>query len=135
MSIDNGIKKSFEIADDGMQGIVGYFHYVKACQNIAEQSEIIKKLPSNQNRILNEFEGAIKITYEWERKYDPTELCQTMQKVFLSHHARIALISLISIFEGALKNFINRLLKIKKIRNHKHDGYKKRLKWVFDIVK
>ena len=28
---DKEIKRAFEIADDGMQGVIGYFHYVKTC--------------------------------------------------------------------------------------------------------
>ena len=58
-----------------------------------------------------------------------------MQTLFLLYHARIALISLISTFEGALKNFIARLVDTKKIKKLKRDSYKERLIWAFDIAK
>lgn len=125
MPRDEEIKRAFEIADDGMQGVIGYFHYVKACQSLAEQSEIVKELPPR----------SIQITYEWVRPYNPQELCQVMQDDFLFYHARIALISLISIFEGALKNFIARLVETKKPLKAPRGNYKARLKWAFNIAK
>lgn len=121
---DVKIKTAFEIADDGMQGVIGYFYYVVACQKLAKQNEIIKELPNS----------AIQITYEWRRYYDPQELCQVMQDVFLPYHARIALISLISIFEGALKNFIARLVETHKNFKQPRNNYKARLEWAFGIV-
>jgi len=125
MPRDVEIKRAFEIADDGMQGVIGYFHYVAGCQKLANQSEIVKELPSS----------SIRITYEWIRYYDPQQLCQVMQDVFLLYHARIALIALVSLFEGSLKNFIARLVKKGKIPKPKRDSYKARLEWAFEIAK
>lgn len=129
MSRDREIKRAFEIADDGMQGVIGYFYYVKACQNLATQSEIVKRLPIHKGL------SSLQITHEWRRHYDPQELYQVMQDVFLLYHARIALISLISNFEGALKNFIVRLVDTKKIKKLKRDNYKERLIWAFGIAR
>lgn len=129
MPRDREIKRAFEIADDGMQGVIGYFYYVKACQNLATQSEIVKRLPIHKELY------SIQITNEWRRHYDPQELCKFMQNFFLLYHARIALISLISYFEGALKNFIVRLVNTKKIEKLKLRSYKERLIWAFGIAK
>lgn len=132
------IKKAFEIADDEMQGIIGYFHYVKACQNLAPQDKIIPKLPRLQDQNTREFKYGIQITNDWVRLYDPKNLCQTMQQIFLCYHTWVALISLISIFEGALKNFIETLKTAgtipKKISKPKKDNYKSRLEWTFKIA-
>ena len=37
MPRDQVLKKVFEIADDGMQGAVGYFYYVAACQHLSKE--------------------------------------------------------------------------------------------------
>jgi len=134
MPRDKEIKRAFEIADDGMQGIIGYFHYVKACKNVAEKSKIIEKLPYTINENTNKYIPAIQITHDWIRFYSPIELYNVMQDVFLYYHARVALISLISNFEGSLKNFIDILVKKNKIQKPKKDNYKTRLKWAFNIA-
>ncbi|MDY6854179.1 MAG: hypothetical protein SWO11_05660 [Thermodesulfobacteriota bacterium] len=60
MPRDKKIRKSFEIAYDGLQGTIGYFFYVTACKGSAKHNEISKRLPPN----------AIPVTHEWVRYYN-----------------------------------------------------------------
>lgn len=120
------IKRVFEIADDGIQGVVGYFHYVKVCQNNSRKKEIINSLPNSDKT-----KPAIQITWDWKRYYSPEELYQVMEKIFKFYHVRIAVISLVSIFEGSLTNFIERLDEARKISRPPRDSYKARLEWAF----
>lgn len=124
MPRDKKIKKIFEIVDDGIQGVVGYFFYVLACKNAVNANSLLSKLPDK----------AIPITHEWSRYYNPHDLIDTMNSLFDPYHARVCLISTISIFEGALKNFIERLLNTKKIKQSPKNSYKKRLEWIFSEV-
>ena len=39
MPRDKVIKRSFEIADDGMQGVIGYFFYGLACKKLAPEDQ------------------------------------------------------------------------------------------------
>jgi hypothetical protein len=57
-----------------------------------------------------------------------------MDSLFEPYHTRICLISTISLFEAAIKNFIKRLLDTKKINTQPKDNYKRRLEWVFSEV-
>jgi len=123
MPRDQKIKKHFEIADDGMQGVIGYFHYVFACQKAASTDDTVGGLPPQ----------TLQITYEWGRFYDRADLCREMGNLFPAYHARIALISLISIFEGALSNFTERLVETHKILKPQR-SYKARLVWAFDVA-
>ncbi|MBU4261222.1 MAG: hypothetical protein KKC76_04990 [Proteobacteria bacterium] len=127
MPRDRSIRKSFEIADDGLQGTIGYFFFVIACKDSAKFNEISQRLPP----------GAIPVTQEWVRFYDKEELVQVMESCFNFYHARICLISSISIFESALKDFITRLnakghISNNRVRNLKY--YKQKLEWAFEMV-
>jgi len=127
MPRDKEIRRSFEIADDGMQGIVGYFYYVVACKDSATPKDISTRIPRNQ----------IQVTFEWARFYNPQDLIKTMGSCFGLYHSRICLVSLISVFESALKGFIERLNNLGHISNTKKrqlQHYKKKLEWVFDKV-
>lgn len=123
MSYDSKIREYFEIADDGMQGVIGYYLYIEASQRISNKDEIIDQLPPE----------SIDITFHWIRYYDPKILCDVMEPIFPYYHSRIGVINLISIFEGALGNFMHRLLETGKITAIKR-GYKERLKWAFGVV-
>lgn len=127
MPRDKDIRKSFEITDDGMQGIIGYFFYVIACKESATSKDISIRLPENQ----------IQITFEWARFYNQQDLIQIMESCFELCHARTCLISLISVFEAALKRFIGRLNETGHISNNQErhlKHYKKKLEWAFGIV-
>lgn len=129
MPKDTQIQRSFEIADDGMQGVIGYFHYVKACHSSASMTDIINKLPNAE-----EDNPSISITDSWKRYYSPHALVRTLKEIFLSYHTRTSTISLISIFEGGLSSFIERLNQTRNISNQPRN-YKQRLKWAFDVAK
>lgn len=127
MPRDKEIRISFEIGDDGIQGVMGYFFYLIACQKSAPAEMILSNLPKK----------SIHITHEWIRHFSKQDLVETMESCFEPYHARICLISVISIFEGAIKNFIERLSKMGKISNNnakKLSNYKKKLEWSFDMV-
>jgi hypothetical protein len=51
MPRDEETKRAFEIADDGMQGVIGYFLFVSACQDLATESEVIKSFPPKHIQI------------------------------------------------------------------------------------
>lgn len=123
MPRDKVIRKSFEIADDGMQGVIAYCLYGLACKQSASEDKILVNLP----------EKAIQITHDWVRFYTPTNLIQAMNDYFEPYHARVSLISIISIFEGALANFIDRLVVTKKMVKPRKSNYKARLEWAFDM--
>lgn len=127
MPRDKNIRKSFEIADDGLQGTIGYFFYVIACKKSANPNKLTEALPKNQ----------IPITLEWVRYYDQKELVQIMESCFDLYHARICLISAISIFESALKDFIQRLNATRHISNNRVRNlkfYKQKLEWAFGVI-
>lgn len=124
MPRDKKIKEIFEIADDGMQGVMGYFFYVLANNKSSNPTILSDHLPQNK----------IQITHEWARNYDPQELISAMNSLFEPYHARICLISTISIFEGALKKFVSRLYYTKKINQTPQNNYKKKLEWAFGLA-
>jgi hypothetical protein len=126
---DIHIERAFEVADDGMQGVVGYFYYVAACQKTASRSSITRNLPNWSRQ-----PPAIQITTEWVRHYDPKELSQDMETLFPSYHARVALVSLISIFESALVRFCERLKGLNISGCPSQNFYKARLQWAFNIA-
>lgn len=135
MPRDQILKKTFEVADDGMQGVVGYFYYVAASQHIANDQIITDYLPKvavPKNGSL-EIQFIMHMFHEWGRYYDPGELIRTMGSVFTPYHIRTCILGIVSIFEAYLSNSIDRLVlkgKIKEIA----DSYKKRLDWAFSIA-
>lgn len=124
MPRDKVIKKAFEIADDGMQGVIGYFYYGIACNKVSPNDQLIETLPKD----------AIQITHDWVRYYEPAHLVQAMNNYFEPYHSRICLISIIGIFEGALTSFIDRLIQTGKITKPSKSNYKERLKWTFGLA-
>jgi len=128
MSIDLKIKNAFEIADDGMQGVLGYFHYVVTCQNLSDRNEIQNNLP-NYSPIGERH--SIRITNDWVRYYSPEELIDAMDNIFIFYHSRISLISIISIFEGLLSSFVDRLVETNNIQPLRNNFYKTKLDWAF----
>ena len=125
MSVQSNIKVAFEIADDGLQGVLGYYHYVRACQSVASKADVRKSLPNSEKE-----RPSIRITDDWVRYYQPEELCEVMDRLSSYYHIRISIISLISIFEGALQNFLQILNESDPYRS-----YKSRLLWAFGEAK
>lgn len=124
MPRDRFIKHAFELADDGIQGVFGYYMYGIACRQTSNQISLIKALPS----------GRFPITHEWDRFYSPLELHQAMTRYFDIYHARVSLISIVGIFEGCLQNLVARLTITHGIGKSVQDSYKGRLQWAFGIA-
>jgi len=124
MPRDQEIKRAFEIADDGVQGVIGYFLYGIACKKAACTNAILSHLPQK----------TIQITHEWKRYYSPDSLLHVMNKYFEPYNARVALISVVGIFEGALGNFIKRLVATNRINRQPKRNYKDRLEWAFKMA-
>ncbi|MCP4050158.1 MAG: hypothetical protein GY730_05580 [bacterium] len=127
MPRDKKIRISFEVADDGMQAIIGYFFYVIACKSASKNKLIKENLPKDQ----------IPVTLEWVRFYDQQNFMDNMGSCFKYYHARVCMVSVISSFEGALKNIIARLNEREHISNtakKRLQHYKKKLEWAFDLV-
>lgn len=135
MPRDQILKKAFEIADDGIQSVIGYYHYVIASQYLAKEQVIIDYLPKNIVFQNNSFQThfTIKMFHEWVRYYDPRDLVKTMRSVFTPYHIRTCLLGIVSIFEAFLSNSIDRLITRGKI-TARPNGYKKRLEWAFQFV-
>jgi hypothetical protein len=124
MPRDSEIRLSFEHADDAMQAAIGYYMYVLNAWQIALTYRGKWKVPHR-----------MQITHEWARIYSPDEYLHTMNKIFPKYHRRVCLISLVGIFENAIKDFIRRLLKLRKIKKLTHDNYKTKLIWVYGVAK
>jgi hypothetical protein len=125
MPRDLHIRRAFEVADDAMQAAIGYFMYGIACEQKAELQEVLSALPP----------AHIPITHNWVRNYSPSELCHAMERLFEPYHARVALIAVIGAFEGALRNFGERLVASGKIAKPPGWNYKRKLEWAFSIAR
>lgn len=106
-----------------MQGVLGYFHYMTSCMRVADKNRVIDFLPKDKYQMTN----------DWERYYKPIDLYNAMEKHFPYCHARICLVSIISIFESVISDFIDRLNETGH-ESKKFGSYKSRLKWVFNIT-
>ncbi len=128
MPRDKEIRISFEVADDCMQAVIGYYFYVIACKTNSNNKSVKESLP----------ESHIPVTLEWIRSYSRQNLMENMELYFDYYHARVCLVSVISAFEGSLTNFIERLYAQERISNNEkkrlQSSYKKELKWAFDLV-
>ena len=91
------------MADDAMQGAIGYFIYGAACKQFASKDTVSASLPSH-----------IQITHGWARNYSPDDLCKAMERCFEPYHARVSLIAIIGAFEGALLRFASRIAEVDK---------------------
>lgn len=113
------IKKTFEIADDSLQGVLGYHFFVTAMQNGANPEKISGYLP----------DGVIPHTYSWDRHYQKQHLIGTLSPIFELYQSRISLIAMVNVFEVAIKNFIRGLDQNEHPQALKRDNYKERIKW------
>ncbi|NIN01083.1 MAG: hypothetical protein GTO24_24235 [candidate division Zixibacteria bacterium] len=120
------IQRIFEIADDSLQGLLGYYLYTTSATECAQQNCILSKLP----------EDRIPITHAWDRFYQPNELIAIMENVFVSYQTRVCLAAMVNIFEVSSRSFANCLEQAGHPQtipdNPKH--YKNRLKWIFQKV-
>ena len=111
------------MADDAMQGAIGYFIYGAACKQFASKDTVSASLPSH-----------IQITHGWARNYSPDDLCKAMERCFEPYHARVSLIAIIGAFEGALLRFASRIAEVDKTFKAPKRKYKKHLEWAFSVV-
>ncbi|MGC2183503.1 MAG: hypothetical protein WA637_09505 [Terriglobales bacterium] len=123
MSRDAFIETVFLSTDDAIQGLWGFHSFVNAAVNAANRDEMTLCLPPK----------SFAITHEWARHYEPADLIAEMDVVFEYVHARNSLVLLVSLFEGAVLRFNERLVELS--RAHKQKGYKNLLKWVFDLAR
>jgi hypothetical protein len=123
-SRDKDIQRVFEIADDSLQGILGYHLYVIAMQSASNIEKIAQYLPDK----------AFQMTFEWIRYYQKEDLIQAFTPPLLEfYQSRISLTSLVTVFEVALDGFINNLAKkgyIKKLKNQRF--VKNCIEWAYD---
>lgn len=119
------IQKIFEITDDSLQGLLGYYYYVINAVGWAPALGILNTLPKR-----------IPMTYEWDRNYNPRELMLEMNKSFVAYQTRITLVAMVNIFEVATGCFIKRCEETghpQSVRDGRKP-YKSRLEWVFNKV-
>lgn len=126
MARDQRILEIFEITDDSLQGLLGYYLYVISAVGWAPDNGIVSSLP----------QGRIPLTHEWDRNYDPRELVTTMRGLFVAYQTRISLVAMVNIFEAATRSFVDRLEETNHPQNIQGDvkHYKTRLKWAFTKV-
>lgn len=126
MNRDVNIQRVFEIADDSLQGVIGYHLYVGAIQKAVEIDKVQEYLPAE----------SIHITFSWVRYYRKQDLIDAFAGPYFELlQSRISLISMVNVFEVALSNFILHLRR-KGIRQfQKKSGgrlsYKDHLKWAY----
>lgn len=122
------IRKVFDIADDSLQGVLGYHCYVTSMQKNADMKKIWKYLPDN----------VIPHTFSWVRYYQKQDLTDTMASIFEFYQSRISLIAVVSVFEAALGDFIHYLnkngyqqrLNSKELKG-RGESYKTWIKWAY----
>lgn len=114
------IQKVFEIADDSLQGVLGYHFYIIAMQKCVDVKKIWEHLPNI----------SIPHTFTWKRYYQKQDLTDTLKPIFEYYQSRISLIAMVNVFEVALGNFIYHLDQNGHPQTLKHK-YKSRLKWAY----
>jgi hypothetical protein len=71
------IQRIFEVADDAMQGVVGYWLYSRACYESSNAEEISERLPET-----------LPITPDWVRYYDKADLVREIGGLFCPYLVR-----------------------------------------------
>ena len=102
MSRNPEIQKIFEIADDSLQGVLGYHFYIDAMQNSVNVKKVWDNLPND----------VIPHTFSWNRYYQKQDLTDTLAKIFEWYQSRISLIAMVNVFDAALSDFISQLKKV-----------------------
>ena len=132
MNRDTDIQRVFEIADDSLQGVLGYHLYITAMQKDVNVKKIWNHLPDE----------SIPHTFSWVRFYRKQDLTDAFRPpVFQLFQSRISLIAMTNMFEVALENFIRYLdqkghpqfLKGKKLLRKEKEklSYKTSIKWAY----
>jgi hypothetical protein len=121
MKRDPDIQKVFEVADDSLQGVLGYHLYTIAAQKSADAKKIGTYLPDDR----------IPITFDWDRFYNKQELVDLFTSPFFELvQARISLIATTNVFDAALNRFVEHLSE-KGFRQKPRQSYKQRIEWAY----
>lgn len=132
------IQRIFEIADDSLQGVLGYHFYVMALYRYADFNKIETYLPST-SKVAGV--DAFPHTFSWDRYYHRKELIFTFLPPFFEfYQSRVSLTAIVSVFDDALDKFVVNLKELgypprldgKEFDPKKNKwGYKKRIEWAF----
>ena len=145
------IKHAFEVADDSLQGVLGYYYFTLALKYTSTDDQM-RHLPNCMGFVLNdETTGAFLHTYSWERHFRSSEFVNEMNRLFDGYESRIALISITNIFSAALSNFIATLKEKNKLdpatitvtdkngtnekKINQRSIYKDSLNWAYQVAK
>lgn len=126
MNRDKEIQEIFEIADDSLQGIIGYQMYVSAMENAADHQRILTNLPDQK----------FQMTFNWIRYYPKQTLLEAFKSPKLELYlSKILLVAMTGVFEASLVDFV-KALDEKGFQQHlrkgrKHLGYKDYLIWAY----
>jgi len=124
---DKEIQKIFEIADDSLQGIIGYHMYVSAMENAADDHQMMANLPNQQ----------FQMTFSWIRYYLKQSLLEAFKAPKLElYQCKILLVAMTSVFEAVLAEFVTELNRKGFQQNLRKDrrqpNYKDYLKWAYE---
>jgi hypothetical protein len=107
MARNQEIQRIFEIADDSLQGVLGYHFYVMALYQSVDFNEIETHLP-NTSKVAGL--DAFPHTFSWDRYYHRKELIYTFIPPFFElYQARVSLTAIVGVFDDALDKFVNKL--------------------------
>ena len=127
MSRDQEIQQVFEIADDSLQGMIGYHMYVDALQKAVKEKELLHWLPDQR----------FQMTFSWDRFYQKQDLVKAFEvEISELYQCKLLLVEVTNVFEASLKDFID-LLKQKGFPQL-HGGkkiarnYKSYITWAFN---
>jgi len=130
---DQEIQGIFEIADDSLQGVLGYHFYVRAIYVSADPNKLKAQLPTTSGV------ESFRLTFSWGRYYRKEDLINTFLPPFFElYQSRISLTAIISIFDDLLDNFVAKLKSKGYPQRLKGKGlgdrscYKDRIEWAFD---
>lgn len=128
MARDSDILTVFEVADDSLQGVLGYHLYVSALQETKDISEVLSRLPDN----------TIPHTFSWVRRYQKESLINAFgQSQFEYYQCRITLMAMTNVYEVVLASLIDCLNKkgltqyVDGKRVSRRSSYRVRIKWAF----
>lgn len=123
MHRDSDIQRVFETADDSFQGIIGYRLYTAAMQDAVDPERILQFLPRE----------SFQTTFSWIRYYQRHDLVKAFEKPKLEfYQSRILLVSLTSIFDATLLDFIQHLHRKGSLKSMPRNNYKPRIEWAYE---
>ena len=95
---DPEIKHAFEVADDSLQGVLGYHYFILALKYTIDEDQI-KNLPDGWGFILGEGDrGTFLHTYSWERYFSPSVFLNEMVHHVDEYESRISLVFMTNVF-------------------------------------